>query len=173
MPGSGKSSTSEILIKNGFVCLRFGEQTDTGLKEMGLALTEKNEKMYREYIRKKLGMAAMAIKLKPRLDKLLKKENKIVLDGLYSWEEYTYLKKFYPNLILVAVYARPDVRYKRLAGRKIRPLSKKEARSRDIAEIEKLNKGGPIAIADYLIDNNFSKAKLKSKVQEILKLLVK
>jgi len=44
-------------------------------------------------IRKELGMSAMAIKIKPRINKALKKNSKIILDGLYSWEEYFYLKK--------------------------------------------------------------------------------
>jgi len=87
MPGSGKTSAADFFQKNGFAVLRFGDQTDIGLKKMGLPINEKNEKMYREKIRKELGMSAMAIKIKPRINKALKKNSKIILDGLYSWEE--------------------------------------------------------------------------------------
>jgi hypothetical protein len=38
--------------------------------------------------------------------------------------------------------------------RPVRPLTPFESHSRDFAEIENLNKGGPIAIADYLIKND-------------------
>lgn len=168
MPGSGKTSAADFFEKRGFVVLRLGDQTDVGLKEMGLPINEKNEKMYREKIRKELGMAAMAIKIKPRINQALKKNHKIILDGLYSWEEYFYLKKFYRNLFLLCIYARPKKRYLRLSGRKIRGLTEKQAQERDYAELEKLNKGGPIAIADYLIENNNSKKEFNQKIEKFL-----
>ena len=168
MPGSGKTSAAGFFKKKGFAVLRFGDQTDIGLKEMKLSLNEKNEKMYREKIRKELGMAAMAIKIKPRINKALKKNNKIILDGLYSWEEYIYLKRFYKNLFLLCIYVDPKKRYKRLCGRKIRGLTEKQAQERDCAELDKLNKGGPIAIADYLIKNNNSKKEFSQKLEKFL-----
>lgn len=153
MPGAGKSLVGDFFRNKGMPVLRFGDQTDIGLKELGLPLTEKNERMYRENIRKELGMAAMAIKIEPRILKVAKDHNLIVLDGLYSWEEYTYLIKKFPQFQLLCIWAPPEVRYARLSQRPVRPLAREEARSRDIAEIENLNKGGPIAIAEYLITN--------------------
>jgi len=41
-----------------------------------------------------------------------------------------------------------------LAKRKIRPVAHNESHQRDVLEIEKLNKGGPIALADHLIEND-------------------
>lgn len=154
MPGSGKSEATKYLQKKGIPSVRFGDLTDESVKRMGLELTESNERVFREKIRKELGMAAYAIKAKPKIDALSNKYSIIILDGLYSWEEYLYLKKDYPSLILVHIYAEPVVRYKRLADRKVRPVSYEDSRKRDIEEIQALNKGGPIAIADYLIQNN-------------------
>jgi len=153
MPGAGKSLVADFFRKKGIPVLRFGDQTDIGLKELGLPLTEKNERTYRESLRKELGMAAMAIKIEPRILRAAKDHTLIVLDGLYSWEEYTFLTKKFSQLYLLCIYAPPEIRYERLAHRPVRPLTHDEARSRDIAEIENLNKGGPIAIADYLIVN--------------------
>ncbi|MEK9143059.1 MAG: AAA family ATPase [Patescibacteria group bacterium] len=153
MPGAGKSIAADFFRKKGIPVLRFGDQTDIGLKELGLPLTEKNERTYRESLRKELGMAAMAIKIEPRILLAAKDHKLIVLDGLYSWEEYTFLTKKFFRLSLLCIYASPEIRYERLAHRPVRPLNRKEARSRDIAEIENLNKGGPIALADYLIIN--------------------
>lgn len=153
MPGAGKSLVADFFRKKGISVLRFGDQTDIGLKELGLPLTEKNERMYREQLRRELGMAAMAIKIEPRILAAAKERDTIVLDGLYSWEEYTYLSQKFPELKLLCVWAPPEVRYARLSKRPVRPLTREEARSRDIAEIENLNKGGPIAIADVLIIN--------------------
>ena len=166
MAGSGKSTSCDYFKKLGYPVLRFGDQTDIGLKELGLPLTETNEKKYREDIRKKLGMAAMAIKIKPRIDKVLKKSNIVFLDGLYSWEEFIYLKKKIKNLFLICIYARPSIRYQRLAKRFIRPLTGKQASQRDIAEIVNLHKGGPIAMTDFLIKNNKQTKKLFKKLND-------
>lgn len=154
MPGAGKTEATLYLQQKRIPFVRFGEITDEGLKSLGLSLTQENERVYREKIRQELGMGAYAIKAKPKIEQLLEENNTIVIDGLYSWEEYTLLKKEFSGLILVHIFAEPSTRYQRLSARPIRPLSSEESRERDIAELEKLNKGGPIAIADYLIENN-------------------
>jgi dephospho-CoA kinase len=154
MPGAGKSEAASYLQKKGIPFIRFGQLTDETVKEMGLPLTPQNERLAREKLRNELGMAAYAIKAKPKIESLLETTNVIALDGLYSWEEYVLLKEEFPQLILIHVYAEPKVRYERLSKRKIRPLTPEEARVRDVAELEKLNKGGPIAIADYMIEND-------------------
>jgi dephospho-CoA kinase len=154
MPGAGKSEAVAYLQKKGIPFVRFGEVTDNGVKELGLELTPQNERMVREKIRNELGMAAYAIKSEPRINEILKDHDMIALDGLYSWEEYIYLKKKFPELTLIHVYAEPKIRYARLEKRPIRPLTPQEAAQRDIAELEKLNKGGPIAMADYIVVNN-------------------
>lgn len=157
MPGAGKSVAADFFRFKDIPVLRFGDQTDIGLKEHHLPINEKNERWYREQLRKELGMAAMAIKIEPRILTAAKDHNVIVLDGLYSWEEYTYLKGKFSQLILLYIFAPSKLRYQRLQERPVRPLTREEAQSRDIAEIEKLNKGGPIAVADYLIKNEGDK----------------
>lgn len=148
--------------------MRFGDETDRGLKELGQPLTETNERQYRENLRKELGMAAYAIKIEPRIRAAFHPGVEcIVLDGLYSWEEYLYLMPQFPQLKLVCIFARPEVRYARLARRKIRPLSPDKARRRDIAEIEKLHKAGPIALADFFIDNNGSLDQLHIRLERL------
>lgn len=168
MPGAGKSISCEFFQTKGYPVLRFGDETDRGLKEQGLPLTEENERQYRENLRKELGMAAYAVKIEPRIKETLKSHDLVVLDGLYSWEEYLYLKPKFPRLMLVAIYARPEIRYQRLAARSVRRLTLEQARQRDIAELENLNKAGPIAIADYLITNNQDKLKLFQKLDNLL-----
>lgn len=153
MPGAGKTIAADFFRSKGIPVLRFGDQTDIGLKELSMSLNEKNERWYREKLRKDLGMAAMAIKIEPRVLTAAQSHKQIVLDGLYSWEEYVYLKSKFLQIKLLCIYASPSLRYQRLSNRTIRPLTIEEAQSRDIAEIENLNKGGPIAIADYLIKN--------------------
>ncbi|MDO8451547.1 MAG: AAA family ATPase [bacterium] len=153
MPGAGKSIASDFFRERKIPILRFGDQTDIGLQEHGLERNEKNERWYREKLRKELGMAAMAIKIEPRIRRIEDEHHVIVLDGLYSWEEYIYLEKKFPNLTLLCIYAPPAIRHERLVSRNVRPLTKEEAKNRDVAELENLNKGGPIAVAHYLIKN--------------------
>jgi len=154
MPGSGKSTASAFLQKKGIPFVRLGDLTDETVKQMGLPLNPENEKLAREKLRAEHGMAVYALKAEPKIRSLLESHSVIALDGLYSWEEYVFLKKLFAQLTVIHIYAEPEVRYKRLAGRAVRPVSPEQARSRDLSELEKLNKGGPIAIADYMIENN-------------------
>lgn len=172
MPGSGKSEAIAYISEKGIPFVRFGQVTDEGLNEQGLTVTPENERSFRENLRQNLGMAAYAIKSKPKIDELLADHEVVALDGVYSWEEYLFLNTVYKNLVLIAIYAEPKKRYARLAQRKVRPFNAEEAKKRDIAEIEKLNKGGPIAIADYLIENNTDEiGDLYTKIDVLLKRL--
>jgi dephospho-CoA kinase len=168
MTGSGKSEVARIFSDRGFATVRFGDITDEEVKKLGLKLTEENERPVRERIRKEHGMDAYARLSLPRIDAALKTSH-VVLDGLYSWEEYTYLKNRYgDDFIVVAVWASPQARYARLGSRKIRPLTLEEAASRDRAEIENLNKGGPIAMADFTVLNESSLKYMKKQVERII-----
>ena len=168
MTGSGKSEVARMFSESGFAMVRFGDVTDEELRKQGLPLTEENERPVREAFRKKYGMAAYAILNLPRIDAALKTSNTVV-DGLYSWEEYTHLKEYYgDSLVIIAVYSSPKMRYKRLGSRKVRQLTAKEAKSRDHAEIENMNKGGPIVMADYTVINEYSFDDLKRQVKEII-----
>ncbi len=152
MAGSGKSELAKIFEKNGFTIIRFGEITDEILARKGIEINEENEKKIRENLRKEHGMVAYAKLNLEKIETALK-NNHVVIDGLYSWEEYLFLKEKFNNMITLAVYAPPNTRYERLVDRNVRPLTKEQARARDIREIENLNKSGPIAVADYTIYN--------------------
>jgi dephospho-CoA kinase len=71
-------------------------------------------------------------------------------------------------MYVVAVIASRSIRYERLARRPVRRLSPEEAELRDFAEIEKLEKGGPIAVADYVILNDGSEEELLRSVDRLL-----
>jgi dephospho-CoA kinase len=172
MPGAGKSEITQYLNTKNIPFVRFGDLTEEEIKKANLPLNTENEKIFREKIRNELGMGAYAIKAKSKIDDLLLKHNFIIIDGLYSWEEYKYLKEYYPFLTLIEVYSEPKIRYQRLAKRPIRPVALEDSRERDLREIEKLNKGGPIAIADFCILNNTNGLKfLYDKMNKILERL--
>ncbi len=168
MAGSGKSEAAKLFENNGFTRIRFGDITEEILKEKGMDINEANEKTIRESIRKEHGMAAYA-KLNLRKIEEAAKKTKVIIDGLYSWEEYLFLKeKFGNSLIVLAVYSPPEERYERLSEREIRGLTKEQARTRDKVEIENLNKGGPIAMADYTILNVGTLFDLQNKFDEFM-----
>lgn len=166
MCGSGKSVACETFENMGYTKIYFGSVTMDELKKQNLEVTSENEKMVREQIRKIHGMGAYAKLLLPKIEKLSQKGN-IILDGLYSWEELEILKNEYPNLKLVAIVTDKDIRYARLEERVTRKLTKEEAQARDIAEIENINKAGPIAYADYFLINNGSKEELTKKIKDM------
>jgi len=160
MCGSGKTEVAKYLVDKGYSFVRFGQITLDIVIERGLAPTEENERPIREQIRKEHGMGAYATLNLPKFDSLLQQSN-VVADGLYSWSEYKILRDHYgPRMIVLAIYAPPEMRYDRLVKRTVidakminRPMTKEQAQARDFAEIEKIEKGGPIAMADYTIVN--------------------
>ena len=171
MAGAGKSEVARVFEKHGFQKVRFGDITDEELKNKGLESDEKNECCIREQLRKKHGMAAYAKLNLPRIDSSLKSSN-VVVDGLYSWEEYILLKEYYgEQFTTVAVWASPATRHGRLAHRAERALTLEEAASRDKSEIENSNKGGPIAMADFTIVNEVSLEKLEKETERVISAL--
>ena len=168
MAGAGKSEVARVFEASGFTRIRFGDITDRELEKQGLELNESNERCIRESLRKNYGMAAYAKLNLPRIDETSKHSN-IVIDGLYSWEEYTFLKTYYgEDFYVVAVLASPGTRYARLTSRSSRCLTLDEATSRDVAEVENLNKGGPIAMADFTITNESSLRNLRQETKRII-----
>ncbi|MBE9478283.1 MAG: AAA family ATPase, partial [Chloroflexi bacterium] len=91
MAGSGKSEVARVFEASGFTRVRFGDITDGEVKKRGLELNEENERIIRELLREEYGMAAYARLNLGRIDSALKHFD-VVVDGLYSWEEYTLLK---------------------------------------------------------------------------------
>ena len=171
MTGSGKSEVASVFEENGFARIRFGDVTDEEIKQRDLELNEENERYIRELLRQEHGMSAYARLNQPRIDSALKHSD-VVVDGLYSWEEYTYLKGYYKeDFCVVAVWASPQTRYARLTGRLNRRLTVEEAASRDRAEVENINKGGPIAMADFTIINESSLENLEKEARGIISTL--
>ncbi|RPJ09108.1 MAG: hypothetical protein EHM28_02455 [Spirochaetaceae bacterium] len=172
MCGSGKSIAGEYLEAHGFSKVYFGGLTMEEVKRRGLEVNEKNERIVREDLRKQHGMGAFAILSLPKIEELRKAGKPVLIDGLYSFSEYKILKEKYGDLLLVlAVFTPRELRYQRLAKRKVRPLTLEEAISRDFMEIENIEKGGPIALADYTLVNTGTVEELHAAVQQMWRVL--
>jgi len=155
MPGAGKSLCADYLANNGFYKFRFGQIVVDEVARRGLPLTPANEQLVREELRAQGGINAIAERALPILQEGLTQHNTIVIDGLYGFGEYQLLTKdLGASMIVLAIVAERPLRYARLANRPERPLTAEEAAERDVREILRLEKGGPIAMADYTLLNN-------------------
>jgi dephospho-CoA kinase len=169
MCGSGKSVAGARLEELGFTKVYFGGLTIEEVKRRGLAVNEQNERAVREELRRTYGMGAFAVLSLPKIEALLAAAKSVLIDGLYSFSEYKILKeKFGAELLVVALFTPRALRYERLACRDVRPLTLEEAVSRDYAEIENIEKGGPIALADYMLVNDGTPEALIQKLDRIL-----
>lgn len=170
MCGAGKSVASTYIESKGFKKIYFGGITLEKLKENNIKVTPENEKKMRESLREKYGMGCYALLSLDKIDKEIK-QNDVVIDDLYSWSEYKILKEKYNNLILVGIVTDKNIRYNRISKRKERSFNNSEALKRDINEIENIEKGGPIAFADYFIINNYDINTYKKSIDEILEVI--
>ncbi len=171
MCGSGKSVLCKYFTDLGWESVYFGGVAVSQLQKAGIPVNEANEREIRERLRRELGMGAFAVILKEEILAKLQKNN-VVLDGLYSWSEYVILKELLgDNLVVLAVVTDCAVRKERLAKRAVRPLTPEMVDSRDVAEIEHSEKGGPIAKADYYVLNNGSEEELRAQFEKFMRQL--
>jgi dephospho-CoA kinase len=174
LPGSGKTEVAKFFITKGFSRVYFGDVTFDYIKEHNIPINEQNEQEVRERFRKEHGMAAYAILNYPKIKKLVDSGCDVLIESMYSWEEYLFLReKFGDELFkVVATYASQKTRAERMKNRKERPLSRDDLMSRDHAQIENLHQAGPIALADYTIVNESGIDYLHSGLERIYELIM-
>ena len=172
MPGAGKSTATATFEAMRFKKIRFGAVTMEEMQRKELEINEENEAITREALRAEHGMNAYAKLNEPKIKELIKHAD-VVIDGLYSWQEYLYLKAKFPRLVLLAIYASPHTRYRRLAHREERPLTREESASRDFSEIQNLHKTETIAMADYTVINERTRESLWQEIYFLIKKLEK
>lgn len=167
MCGSGKSEAVKYFTDKGFKKVYFGDVVISELKYKGLEINEVNERKVREELRKEFGMGVMAIKSIEKINEYFRTDN-VVIESMYSWEEFKIIKESFGDAFeVLAIYTTKKFRYERLGKREFRPLTEKEATSRDLSEIENLDKGGPIAYADYTIINDSSLEELNNQLEKL------
>ena len=173
MSGSGKSVVVDHLTSKGYPKVYFGGMIYKEMEKRGIVRTEdgESEKEFREMIRDTEGKDWVVRQvIAEAKDLIAAGQKRIVLDGVYSWTEYKTLKHEFPrNLTFLAVVVDKKIRYKRVANRPGRAFDAAAIRERDRSEIENLEKGGPIAAADYYILNNGTIEETTANLDKILK----
>lgn len=156
LAGTGKSTAVQYMTDKGYPKVYFGGIILEEVAKRGLELTQENEQPIREELRAKEGKDFVVKRIVNQIHDLINAgQHRIVADGLYSWTEFKVLKQEFPGeLTVMAVVAPRHLRKHRMANRPVRPLNSDQVDHRDWAEIENIEKGGPIAIADYYIHND-------------------
>jgi dephospho-CoA kinase len=175
MPGSGKGTcTTYLHEKYGWPVVHFGNMVYDEVQRRGLD-NIKDEVFVREDMRKQEGKDVLAKHVATKADEYFGEGQKtVVLDGLYSWSENKYLaEKYGDSLVVIAITAPKKLRHQRVLERKDthRQYTLEQIIAREIAEIENLEKGGPIANADYTIVNDASEIELQSTLDTVLKFI--
>lgn len=173
MPGTGKGTCTDYLHeKYGWKVVHFGHMVYDEVQRRGLD-NVKDEVFVREDMRRLDGPAVLAKHATRKVQEYFDAgEDVIVLDGLYSWTEYKHLAHMFgEELTVIAVVAPKTLRRERVLKRKDghRTYTIEQLITRETAEIENLEKGGPIAFADYTIVNDESLEALQKKIEKILK----
>ncbi len=170
MPGSGKSTAIDHLTSKGYPKVYFGGVIYEAMREAGIEITPESQATFREEIREREGNDFVAQRIITQINNLIEAgQHTIVADGLYSWTEFKLLKHAFPGeLTVIAILAPRALRHRRLAQRPERPFTAEEAKDRDWREIEHLEKGGPIAMADYFVINDSSIEQLYIDIDTIL-----
>lgn len=174
LAGAGKTEVTARFIERGFVRVGFNDVYNEEFDKRGIKRgDELGERKVREELRREFGMDFAAQKALPKIEVAFIRKQNVVVESLYSWEEYTFMKeRFGSQFRVMAVYAPPDVRYERLAIRSARSFTLNRARSRDYAQITNLHQAGPIAMADWTILNTSIKKDLVEAVDKVIKNLV-
>lgn len=172
LAGSGKTEAAEFFRKEKKLpVVAFGKIVNEYVDRNKLTHDEETHKKLREGLRQKHGMAAFALLNKEKIEEAFKKNDIVIVDGLQSWEEYTYLKNEFPKvrIYLLALFADKKIRYRRSSNRKYRTHLYGE--ERDVNELVGADKGPAIAYADFLIKNNFSLEDLHDKLENVYRVV--
>ena len=170
LTGSGKSEAVEYLTEKGYPKVYFGGVIYAAMKKANIPIGEENEKVFRVEIREKEGADFIVREVIKQIYDLINAGQKhIIADGIYSWDEYRAMKQeFHNDLDIIAIITPKHLRYHRLESRAERPQTQATSIERDHKEIETLNKGGPIAMADHFVINDGDKEKLHRDIDAIV-----
>jgi dephospho-CoA kinase len=156
LTGSGKSTAVDHFTNKEIPKVHFGNMAYEMMAERGIERGEENEKTFRVKIREEQGPDVYARRIAEQIHHLSEAgQHRVIVDGIYSWDEYVYMKHAFPGeLTVVAVVAPKHLRYRWLEDRAERPQTPQVSIDRDRHEIQDIQKGGPIAAADFFVMNN-------------------
>ena len=169
MMGSGKGTAVSYFTDLGYPHVYFGGFVYEEVEKRGLDRV-KDETAVRQNMRDTEGPAVMAKRAEAKADALFAEGKDVVIfDGVYSWAEYLYLHERYgEDIVFIALITDRQKRYDRILARQDgRQYTAEAIKLREKDEIESMNKGGPIAMADRYLDNNGDMASLTEQLDRL------
>ncbi|MDA4111623.1 MAG: AAA family ATPase [Thaumarchaeota archaeon] len=172
MPGSGKSTASEISKSMGFEVFRMGDDVRMEAERRKLAPTDENLGAIMLQLRQSGGPIAIAHLCKQRIEKDSKSPY-VLIDGIRNMNEFLEFQKL-GEAVLISIHASPERRYKFLQSRarSDSPNSFQSFEARDRRELS-VGIGEAIALSDEIIINSGSIEELKRNVSELFSRLKK
>jgi dephospho-CoA kinase len=151
MPGAGKSTAAQALVKLGWTRVVMGDVIRAETKRRGLEPDAKNTGEVMKLLRKEKGESAVADLCIEAIAKT--KADRVVVDGIRSMAEVEAFRKK-AAVLLVAVDASPERRFELLKerGRRDDPLTHEMFLERDKRELG-VGIGRAIALADETVSN--------------------
>lgn len=168
--GVGKSSVTEYIgEKYKLPVVYFGGMITKEVARRKLSVNATNERLVRDELRKVHGMSAIAALAEAEMNEKRKASNMIVIDGIYSGAEVGFItERITKSLTVIAIHSSKKDRYRRMASRKVRPLTQIEVDERDQSEIKSLDKATPIVLADFHIVNDGNIDDLHSRIDSVM-----
>lgn len=151
MPGAGKSTAAQSLVKMGWTRVVMGDVIRAETKRRGLEPNARNTGEVMRLLRQDRGDAAVA---ELCLDAISGAGSEtVVVDGIRSMAEVEAFRKN-ASVMLVAVHASPARRFELLRerGRSDDPLTREMFQERDQRELD-VGIGRAIALADETVSN--------------------
>ena len=170
MPGAGKSTVLSVIAEHGYPILLMGDVVREEVEKLGLSPTPENVGWAAVELRRKEGARAVAKRCILKLRKFSAENRVVVVDGVRSLEEVEAFREEFRNILLVAVHASPQTRFRRFLARNRSddPESWAVFRDRDLRELG-FGIGEAIAMADYMVVNEASVEDLKAEARNLLR----
>jgi dephospho-CoA kinase len=156
MPGAGKSTAAQALVKEGWRRVVMGDVIRAETKRRGFEADARSTGEVMRLLRKERGESAVADLC---LEEIARAgAQKVVVDGIRSLAEVEAFRKK-ATVMLIAVDASPARRFELLKerGRRDDPLTREMFEERDLRELG-VGIGEAIALADETISNERSSA---------------
>jgi dephospho-CoA kinase len=167
MPGAGKSTAAQALVKLGWTRVVMGDVIRAETKKRGLEPDARNTGEVMKLLRKEMGESAVADLCLEAIAKT--KAHRVVVDGIRSMAEVEAFRRR-AAVLLVAVDASPERRFELLKerGRKDDPLTHEMFIERDRRELG-VGIGRAIALADETVSNqHVTPDRLAAEIAEVV-----
>ncbi len=166
MPGSGKSLVASMLSE-ALSCpvVSMGDAVRREVARRGLEVNARNVESVARELRERYGMAAVAYLVLDDVREAIKANGCVVVDGVRGMEEVRVFRRVAP-VCVVAVHASPATRYERMARRRRAGEGVEDFRLRDEMNL-RFGIGEVIALADYMIVNEWGLEDLRAQVERV------